>query len=98
MVNASLSLKIYKRDNYICQYCAKEGLESFDSWCSMTIDHYNGDDKDNREENLKTACSFCNSRKHDDQSADIEKIRASLVEKKIKEIEKFYAIRKEVRK
>lgn len=90
-------LEIQARDKYICQYCGKDGLDSFDSWDSMTVDHFNGDHEDNSNSNLKTACHFCNSRKATDGSANIEKIRSKMIEKKIEELEKFYNIKKEIR-
>ena len=31
---------IQKRDNYLCQYCGKDGLESLDNWHDSTVDHF----------------------------------------------------------
>ncbi len=45
--------KIHARDNYVCQYCgfhAKKHLE---------VVNLNGNYRDNRADNLRTACSFC---------------------------------------
>jgi hypothetical protein len=56
---------IQQRDNYICQYCGKDGLASLDNWHDCTIDHfiprsYGGTDE---AENHVTACRHCNALK-----------------------------------
>lgn len=54
---------VQKRDNYICQYCGKDGLASLDNWHDCRIDHfiprkYGGTDD---HDNLVTSCSYCNA-------------------------------------
>ena len=54
--------KIQKKDNYICQYCGKDGLANLDNWHDCGVDHfiprnYGGSDEP---DNLITCCHYCN--------------------------------------
>jgi len=55
VIEQGISWRVYKRDNYKCRYCGKEGIP-------MTVDHLvlweNGGPS--IEENLVTACRRCN--------------------------------------
>ena len=94
MSEQNLYQKIYARDKYICQYCGKDGLESFDSWYFMTIDHFNGNPEDNIESNLKTACRFCNEQKSNKKFSSMDEARAFLIGSKIKKINEEFLMRK----
>ena len=98
-LSASIKLKVLKRDNYICQYCGKDGFESFESWCYLDVDHFNrnlSDSEINNENNLITACRFCNSQKGN-KTKTIQELRAFLVERKITKLKEFLMRKKEVR-
>jgi len=58
---------VQKRDNYYCQYCGKDILESLDNWKDGRIDHFIPADFGGSEDdsNLVTACSHCNEIKSD---------------------------------
>ncbi|HEX5481525.1 MAG TPA: HNH endonuclease [Terriglobia bacterium] len=57
------AMKIFKRDHYKCQYCGLDGLESFENWMVMTVDHIHAYAKGGalRSENQLTACQPCNT-------------------------------------
>ncbi len=55
--------EIHKRDNFTCQYCGVNGLTSFDTWLTLTVDHLLPKGHPNRDnlEYMVTACHFCNT-------------------------------------
>lgn len=55
VIEQGLSWKVYKRDNYKCRYCGKDGIP-------LTVDHIVlwEDGGPSIEENLVTACRRCN--------------------------------------
>src|SRR5579884_3574937 len=57
------AMKIFKRDHYKCQYCGLDGLESFENWMIMTIDHIHAYAKGGslKADNQVTACQPCNA-------------------------------------
>ncbi|MDP8233609.1 MAG: HNH endonuclease [Candidatus Saelkia tenebricola] len=91
-----VQLKIYERDNYLCQYCGKDGLESFDSWCFMTVDHFEPEGN-NSENNLKTSCNFCNSIKSNKKFDSIDEVRAFVIRRKIEKTKEFIERKKIVK-
>lgn len=57
--------EVRKRDECTCQYCGLRGLDNFDIWMNLTIDHLipscsGGDDT---AENKVVACGECNTLK-----------------------------------
>ena len=96
MCKQNLYLEIYKRDKYICQYCGKDGLESFDSWYFMTIDHFDGNHENDNEDNLKTACGFCNSQKGN-RKFTMDEARNFVIGQKIKKFNEEFLVRKKER-
>lgn len=90
---------IQKRDNYICQYCNKDGLASLDNWHDCVIDHFvppkPGDKED--PDNLVTSCHYCNSIKGDKRFASIDDAKA-FIRKRRQELQlTFEAVKKAVR-
>jgi len=68
---------VHRRDDYICQYCGKDGLASLDNWGETTIDHvvpkkHGGTDD---QSNLVTSCSYCNAIKGQRFLGTIEEAR-----------------------
>jgi len=55
--------KVHKRDNFKCRYCGVDGLQSFDVWLTLTLDHLLPKDHPNcnNQECMVTACHFCNT-------------------------------------
>lgn len=70
LVPCAIRRYIYARDNYTCQYCGKDGsIKTKDTPHGdlLTIDHKNPIRRfgiDSNVNNLITACSRCNARKH----------------------------------
>jgi 5-methylcytosine-specific restriction endonuclease McrA len=90
---------IQKRDNYICQYCGKDGLESLDNWHDNTVDHfrprkYGGTDDS---ENLVTSCGYCNSIKGDQLFGSPEECKAYILKRRAELQITFEAVKKAVR-
>lgn len=100
VIPPKLKLKILARDNYLCQYCGKDGFESFESWCYIDVDHFDSklpDAEMNNENNLVTACRFCNSQKGDKGFKAIQETRAFLVQRRIDKFKEFGSRKKEIR-
>ncbi|MGH9398478.1 MAG: HNH endonuclease [Terriglobia bacterium] len=62
-VSVEDAMKIYKRDHFKCQYCGLDGLESFENWMVMTVDHIHAYAKGGslQADNQVTACQPCNT-------------------------------------
>ena len=56
------AMKIFKRDQFKCQYCGLDGLHRFEDWLILTIDHIHPHAKGGGRsmDNLVTACQPCN--------------------------------------
>ena len=50
---------IYARDKCTCRYCDLRGLDNFDVWLNLTIDHIEPKGGKSRE-NKAVACHYCN--------------------------------------
>lgn len=95
-----VKLEIYEHDNYLCQYCGKDGLESLESWCYTDVEHFNpqlSGDKGNDKENLKTACRICNSLKGKREFKTIQEARAFLMQRRIDKFKEFQNIKRKIR-
>jgi hypothetical protein len=57
-VDQAIIWKVYKRDNYTCRYCGKDGIP-------MTVDHYHPQTLGGQTtmDNLRTSCRKCNKLK-----------------------------------
>jgi len=90
---------VQKRDNYICQYCDKDGLASLDNWHDSTIDHlipkkHGGTDG---ESNLVTCCSLCNGIKGASLFDGIEEARDYILKRRGELQETFQRVVEAVR-
>ncbi len=56
------AMKIFKRDQFKCQYCGLDGLHNFENWMILTVDHVHPHAKGGvrHMDNLVTACQPCN--------------------------------------
>ena len=56
------AMKIFQRDHFKCQYCGLDGLERFENWLVLTVDHLHPAARggSRRMDNLVTACQPCN--------------------------------------
>jgi hypothetical protein len=54
---------IHKRDNFKCRYCGADGIQSFDTWLTLSEDHLLPKGHPNRgnPDFIVTACHFCNT-------------------------------------
>jgi 5-methylcytosine-specific restriction endonuclease McrA len=83
-LSRKLLLSVYKRDDYICQYCARQ---CYDSWVSdpkqLTIDHLlpHSGGGSNDIDNLITSCRECNSVKGNKHFDSIEDARRYIRDK-----------------
>jgi 5-methylcytosine-specific restriction endonuclease McrA len=57
-----LAIKVFKRDQFTCQYCGLDGRSNLANWMILTIDHVHPHAKGGAQtmENLVTACQPCN--------------------------------------
>jgi 5-methylcytosine-specific restriction endonuclease McrA len=90
-VTNSQPLYPQERDNYICQYCGKDGLASLENWHDSTVDHFipqklGGTDQLN---NLKTSCGYCNAIKGDRVFETVEDARKFVMARRA-ELQKDY--------
>ena len=90
---------IQERDDYICTYCDKDGLESLDNWHDSTVDHftprkYGGTDDP---ANLRTCCHYCNCLKGDQVFGTVEDCRAYIHQRRAELQITFEAVKKAVR-
>jgi len=61
-ITPAYALDVYKRDHFTCQYCGLNGLQSYENWLILTIDHVHPHARGGSRsmENLVTACQPCN--------------------------------------
>ncbi len=97
MPKPSLVLKIQKRDNHVCQYCGKDGLESLENWYDTVIDRFNPK-KRNAKNNLVTSCHYCNAIKGNKVFDAIQGTRGYIIGKRIQLFKRFLKIRKKTRR
>lgn len=60
-VPRELAIKVFKRDQFKCQYCGLDGHQRFEDWLNLTIDHVHPYARGGSRhlENLVTACRAC---------------------------------------
>jgi len=85
-----------KRDDFICQYCGKDGLASLDDWHDSTIDHVQpvSHGGERKLDNEVACCSHCNSIKGERVFASIAEAREYIRKRRAerqKEYENVYA-------
>jgi 5-methylcytosine-specific restriction endonuclease McrA len=90
---------VQERDDYICQYCGKDGLASPDNWHDCTVDHvvprrHGGTDTDI---NLVTSCSYCNAIKGQRYFSSFEEAREYVLRRRQELEATFRAVVKAVR-
>ena len=75
------AMKIFQRDHFKCQYCGLDGLERFENWLALTVDHLYPADRggSRRMDNLVTACQPCNVLKGKQVFASREKAREHIL-------------------
>ncbi|MBI4167274.1 MAG: HNH endonuclease [Acidobacteria bacterium] len=56
------AMKVFRRDHFTCRYCGLDGLQSFENWLILTVDHIHPHARGGGRhlENLVTACQPCN--------------------------------------
>jgi len=90
---------IHKRDNYICQYCGRDGLASLDDWHNLTTDHFipskhGGMDE---EKNLITCCHYCNLIKGKKVFSSLEEARKYILKRRAELGETYQKVRKTIK-
>ncbi len=75
------AMKIFQRDHFKCQYCGLDGLERFENWMVLTVDHLHPAARggSRRMDNLVTACQPCNVLKGKQVFPSREKAREYLL-------------------
>ena len=89
------AMKVFQRDHFKCQYCGLDGLERFENWLVLTVDHLypaaRGGSR--RMDNLVTACQPCNVLKGKQVFPSREKIREYLLVRR-EEWRHLYAVQR----
>jgi len=95
----SLVDPVQKRDNYMCQYCGKDGLASLDNWHDCTRDHVKPFSRGGVEDpsNVVTSCHYCNSIKGDRVFNSLEDARAFVLARRAELQLDFEWVRRAVR-
>ncbi len=90
---------VQKRDNFFCQYCGKDGLESLDNWHDSVVDHFHPwtSGGSNDEGNLKTSCGYCNAIKGDRVFETIEEARRYISKRRAELQKDFERVKRAVR-
>ena len=90
---------VQKRQNYICQYCGKDGLASLDAWHDCSVDHFvpTKQEGTDNQENLVTSCGLCNSIKAGRRFGSMEEARAFIAERRVQKQQDFLRVKAEVR-
>src|SRR5262249_51242056 len=84
---------IQKRDNYICQYCGKDGLSSVENWHDCTVDHVIPRKRGGTDlhENLVTSCGYCNAIKGGRPFADLAEAKVYILHRR-EELQRDYEV------
>jgi hypothetical protein len=90
---------IQRRDDYICQYCGKDGLASLDDWHDSQVDHlvpiiHGGQDTP---ENKVTSCGYCNAIKGGQPFASLADARCYVLKRRGELESVFQRVRQVVR-
>ena len=85
-MNENIKLKIFKRDNFTCQYCGWNAKVDFKHWfvAMLSIDHIKADilgGTDN-ETNLVTSCHACNVYKGKQKCESLEEAKIFVSQKR----------------
>ena len=85
------ALRIFRRDHYKCQYCGLDGLQRFENWLVLTIDHVQPQARGGPRTlaNLVTACQPCNTIKGRHLFKSMEDARKYVLTKR-EHWEKYY--------
>jgi len=89
------AMKIFQRDHFKCQYCGLDGLERFENWLVLTVDHLHPAARggSRRMDNLVTACQPCNVLKGKQVFASREKAREHILVRR-EEWRHFYEVQR----
>jgi 5-methylcytosine-specific restriction endonuclease McrA len=90
---------IQKRDNYICQYCGKDGLASLDNWHDSTKDHFipQSQGGTSSPENLITSCGYCNAIKGEKLFSSLEAAKAYVLKRRTELQQDYEKVRNSMR-
>lgn len=90
---------IQRRDNYFCQYCGKDGLESLDNWHDSQIDHFVPIEHGGLDtpENKVTSCGYCNAIKGARKFDSLTQAREFVMQRRAELESTFQRVREEVR-
>ena len=89
---------VFKRDGFVCVYCGFDG-NGFNNWRQLSVDHLRprrigGTDS---EDNLLTACHFCNSSTSlmtfspDQSASEVLKLKKEYVARRLKALYQFWS-------
>ena len=89
------AMKIFRRDHFKCQYCGLDGLERFENWLILTIDHLHPAARggSRRMDNLVTACQPCNRLKGKHMFASRQEAREYVLARR-EECQRLYTMQR----
>ena len=90
---------IQERDNFICQYCGKDCLETLDDWHGCSIDHFlpKKAGGTNDDSNRITSCHYCNQIKGQRVFKTMDEARAYIIKRRIELASDYHRVRKHMR-
>lgn len=91
--------RVFRRDNYICQYCGRDLLASFEAYKSRTVDHFIPvlEGRDNDIDNLVCCCAVCNVLKSGYHAKSIEDAIEYIKQQRLEEMKRYKEERKTFR-
>ena len=87
------AMKVFKRDHFICQYCGLDGLDKFENWLVLTVDHVHPHARGGGRhmENLVTACQPCNLIKGRREYGSVEAARKHILAKRAEWLKTYHS-------
>jgi len=87
------AMKVFRRDQFKCQYCGLDGQHNFENWLILTVDHVHPHARGGGRhmENLVTACQPCNLIKGKREYGSLEAARKYVLARREEWLKEFHS-------